>query len=53
MKHPIKVIIAIPGLDGHERGAISVAMGPQNEGMEIIYTGPRQTVEATMNTCIQ
>ena len=44
-KKHIKVIIAKPGLDGHDRGAKVVTMGLRDEGMEVIYTGLRQTPE--------
>jgi len=42
-KKHIKVLIAKPGLDGHDRGAKVVTMGLRDEGMEVIYTGLRQT----------
>lgn len=44
-KRCIKVIIAKPGLDGHDRGAKVLTMGLRDEGMEVIYTGLRQTPE--------
>ncbi len=40
---PIRVLVAKPGLDGHDRGAKVVALGLRDEGMEVIYTGLRQT----------
>ncbi len=46
MARPIKVLIAKPGLDGHDRGALILVMGLRDEGMEVIYTGLRQTPEA-------
>ena len=46
MARPIKVLIAKPGLDGHDRGALTLVMGLRDEGMEVIYTGLRQTPEA-------
>jgi len=39
----IRVLIAKPGLDGHDRGAKVIALGLRDEGMEVIYTGLRQT----------
>ncbi len=53
MTKPIKVLIAKPGLDGHDRGAIALAMGLRDQGMEVIYTGLRQSVENIVRTCIQ
>lgn len=53
MSRPIKVLIAKPGLDGHDRGAITLAMGLRDQGMEVIYTGVRQSVEKIVRTCIQ
>ena len=44
-KMPIKVLIGKMGLDGHERGAKVISMGLRDEGMEVIYTGIRQSVE--------
>ena len=43
---PIRVVIAKPGLDGHDRGAKVVARALMDAGMEVIYTGLRQTPEA-------
>ena len=40
---PIRVLIAKPGLDGHDRGAKVLARGLRDEGFEVIYTGLRQT----------
>ena len=42
---PIRVLIAKPGLDGHDRGAKVLARGLRDEGFEVIYTGLRQTLE--------
>src|SRR3970040_1674382 len=42
---PIRVLIAKPGLDGHDRGAKVLARGLRDEGLEVIYTGLRQTPE--------
>lgn len=44
-KNPIRVLIAKPGLDGHDRGAKVIALGLRDEGMEVIYSGLRQTPE--------
>ena len=49
----IKVLIAKPGLDGHDRGAKVVARGLRDAGMEIIYAGLRQTPEQIVETTIQ
>ena len=44
---PLKVLIAKPGLDGHDRGAKVLARGLRDEGFEVVYTGLRQTPEMT------
>jgi len=49
----IRILIAKPGLDGHERGARVVAFGLRDEGFEVIYTGLRQTPEQIVNAAIQ
>jgi methylmalonyl-CoA mutase C-terminal domain/subunit len=49
----IRVLIAKPGLDGHDRGAIVVAHALRDAGMEVIYTGIRQTPEQIATTAIQ
>lgn len=49
----IRVLVAKPGLDGHERGAHVVAYGLRDAGFEVIYTGLRQTAEQIVNTAIQ
>ncbi len=49
----IRVLIAKPGLDGHDRGAKFVARAFKEAGMEVIYTGIRQTPEAIVNAAIQ
>jgi methylmalonyl-CoA mutase C-terminal domain/subunit len=49
----IRVLIAKPGLDGHDRGAKFVARAFKDAGMEVIYTGIRQTPEAIVNAAIQ
>jgi methylmalonyl-CoA mutase C-terminal domain/subunit len=49
----IRVLIAKPGLDGHDRGAKIVARALRDAGMEVIYTGLRQTPEQIVETAIQ
>jgi methylmalonyl-CoA mutase C-terminal domain/subunit len=49
----IKVLIAKPGLDGHDRGARVVAMALRDAGMEVIYTGLHQTCEQIIEAAIQ
>jgi methylmalonyl-CoA mutase C-terminal domain/subunit len=49
----IRVLIAKPGLDGHERGARVVAFGLRDEGFEVIYTGLRQSPGQIVNAAIQ
>jgi methylmalonyl-CoA mutase C-terminal domain/subunit len=49
----IRVLIAKPGLDGHDRGAKVVARALRDAGMEVIYTGIRQTPEAIASAAIQ
>ena len=49
----IRVLIAKPGLDGHDKGAKIVAKGLKDAGMEVIYTGIRQTGDAILKTAIQ
>ena len=49
----IKVLIAKPGLDGHDRGAKVVARGLRDGGMEVIYAGLRQTAEQIVEAAIQ
>ena len=50
---PIRVLIAKPGLDGHDRGAKLLTLGLRDEGMEVIYTGIRQTPESIAETAVQ
>src|SRR5881275_584341 len=50
---PIRVVVAKPGLDGHDRGAKVVARALRDAGMEIIYTGLHQTPEQIVDTVIQ
>ncbi len=49
----IRVLIAKPGLDGHDRGAKVLTLGLRDEGMEVIYTGLRQTPEMIVQAAIQ
>lgn len=53
MNRKIRVLIAKPGLDGHDRGAKIIARALRDAGMEVIYTGIRQTPEQIANTAIQ
>jgi methylmalonyl-CoA mutase C-terminal domain/subunit len=53
MARKIRVLIAKPGLDGHDRGAKVVARALRDAGMEVIYTGIRQTPEQIANAAIQ
>jgi methylmalonyl-CoA mutase, C-terminal domain len=53
MARKIRVLVAKPGLDGHDRGAKLICMGLKDAGMEVIYTGLRQTTDAIVNTTIQ
>jgi methylmalonyl-CoA mutase C-terminal domain/subunit len=50
---PIKVLIAKPGLDGHDRGAKVLARGLRDEGFEVVYTGLRQTPEMIVTAALQ
>jgi len=52
-KSKIKVLIAKPGLDGHDRGAKYVARALKDAGYEVIYTGLRQTPDSIVNTAVQ
>ena len=49
----IKVLIAKPGLDGHDRGANVLTLSLRDEGMEVIYTGIRQTPEKIVKAAVQ
>jgi methylmalonyl-CoA mutase C-terminal domain/subunit len=51
--HKIRVIIAKPGLDGHDRGAKVIARALRDAGMEVIYTGLRQTPEQIVTSALQ
>jgi methylmalonyl-CoA mutase C-terminal domain/subunit len=53
MKRKIKVLVAKPGLDGHEAGAKLIARVLVDAGMEVIYTGPRQTPERIVSAAMQ
>jgi len=50
---PIRVLVAKPGLDGHDRGAKVIARALRDAGMEVIYTGLRQTPEMVVDAAIQ
>jgi methylmalonyl-CoA mutase C-terminal domain/subunit len=50
---PIRVLVAKPGLDGHDRGAKVIARALRDAGMEVIYTGLRQTPEMIVNAAVQ
>ena len=53
MSGPIRVVVAKPGLDGHDRGAKIIARSLRDAGMEVIYTGLHQTPEQIVETVIQ
>ena len=53
MMRKIRVVIAKPGLDGHDRGAKVIARALRDAGMEVIYTGLRQTPERIVETALQ
>jgi methylmalonyl-CoA mutase C-terminal domain/subunit len=53
VKKPIRVLVAKPGLDGHDRGAKVVAHALRDAGMEVIYTGLHQTVEQIVEAALQ
>ncbi|MDQ6736267.1 MAG: cobalamin B12-binding domain-containing protein [Gemmatimonadota bacterium] len=53
MMRPIRVLVAKPGLDGHDRGAKVVAAALRDAGMEVIYTGLHQTPEMIATAAIQ
>ena len=52
-RRPIRVLVAKPGLDGHDRGAKIIARALRDAGMEVIYTGLHQTPEQIVETAIQ
>ena len=53
MERKIRVLVAKPGLDGHDRGAKIVARALRDAGMEVIYTGLHQTSEMIVETAVQ
>ncbi len=53
MEKKIRVLVAKPGLDGHDRGAKVIARALRDDGMEVIYTGLRQTPEQIVDAAIQ
>jgi len=53
MERRIRVLVAKPGLDGHDRGAKVIARALRDAGMEVIYTGLRQTPEMIANAALQ
>lgn len=53
MDRKIRVLVAKPGLDGHDRGAKVIARALRDAGMEVIYTGLRQTPEMIVNAALQ
>lgn len=52
-RHRVKIVIAKPGLDGHDRGAKVVARALRDAGFEVVYTGIRQTPEMIAETALQ
>lgn len=52
-ERPIRVLVAKPGLDGHDRGAKVIARALRDAGMEVIYTGLRQSPEMIVNSALQ
>ena len=53
MTRPIRVLVAKPGLDGHDRGAKVVALALRDAGFEVVYTGLHQTVEQIVEAAMQ
>ena len=53
MSRKLRVVIAKPGLDGHDRGAKVLARGLRDEGFEVVYTGLRQTPEMIVTAALQ
>lgn len=53
MKKPVRILIAKPGLDGHDRGAKYIARALSEAGYEVLYTGIRQTPDQIVNAAIQ
>jgi len=52
-KRSVRILLAKPGLDGHDQGVKVLALGLRDMGMEVIYTGLRQTAEGIVRTAIQ
>ena len=53
MKRPYRVVVAKPGLDGHDRGAKTITRALRDHGFEVIYTGLHQTPEQIAETALQ
>src|SRR5690606_34853864 len=53
LNRPVRVLVAKVGLDGHDRGAKGIATTLRDAGMEVIYTGLRQTPEMVVNAALQ
>ncbi len=53
VRNPVRVLVAKPGLDGHDRGAKVIARALRDAGMEVIYTGIRQTPQMIIQAAIQ
>ncbi|MBM4269862.1 MAG: cobalamin B12-binding domain-containing protein [Deltaproteobacteria bacterium] len=53
MERPIRILVAKPGLDGHDRGAKIIARALRDAGMEVIYTGLHQTPEMIVEAALQ
>ncbi|MBO8141258.1 MAG: cobalamin B12-binding domain-containing protein [Firmicutes bacterium] len=53
MQRRIRVLVAKPGLDGHDRGAKVIARALRDAGMEVVYTGLRQTPEQIVNAAVE
>src|SRR5712675_407161 len=53
MNAPIRILVAKPGLDGHDRGAKIIARALRDAGMEVVYTGLHQTPEMIVNAALQ
>ena len=52
-QYPVRVLVAKPGLDGHDRGAKIIARALRDAGMEVIYTGIRQTPQMIVEAALQ
>jgi methylmalonyl-CoA mutase C-terminal domain/subunit len=53
MEKKIRILVAKPGLDGHDRGAKVIAQALRDAGMEVIYTGLHQSIDQIINTALQ